>query len=71
VADAFVDEVRRQIWHPFAEEGMPEEEWGRVLLAVQTLLPVAGQAVLAIFRTELGAAISDALGEELNLIDDA
>jgi hypothetical protein len=38
---------------------------------VQTLLPVAGQAVLAIFRTELGAAISDALGEELNLIDDA
>ena len=71
VADAFVDEVRRQIWHPFAEEGMPEEEWGRVLLAVQTLLPVAGQAVLAIFRTELGASISDALGEELNLIDDA
>lgn len=69
VADAFVDEVRSQIWHPFAEEGMPEDEWGRVLLAVQTLLPVAGQAVLAIFRNELASAITDALGEELNQLD--
>jgi DNA-binding transcriptional MerR regulator len=68
VADAFVTEVRSQIWHPFAEEGMPEEGWADVLEAVQTLMPVAGQAVLAIFRNELAAAIKDALGEELNLV---
>jgi DNA-binding transcriptional MerR regulator len=71
VADAFVNEVRSQIWHPFATDGMPEEEWSAVLLAVQGLLPVTGQAVLAIFRNQLAAAIGDALGEELNLIDES
>ena len=66
IARAFVSLVRDQIWHPFAEAGMPEEEWARVLLAVETLVPVAGQAVVTVFQRELGMAIRDALGEELN-----
>src|SRR5918996_729506 len=65
IAGAFVSRVRDQIWHPFAEAGLPEDEWARVLLAVETLVPVAGQAVVTVFQRELGTAIREALGEEL------
>jgi DNA-binding transcriptional MerR regulator len=66
IAQAFVSRVREQIWHPFAEAGMPEAEWARVMFAIQTLVPVAGQAVVTVFQRELAAAIRDALGEELS-----
>jgi hypothetical protein len=36
-----------------------------MLQRIETILPVASQAVLAIFRDELNAVIEDALGEEL------
>lgn len=65
VARAFVSRVREQIWRPFAESGMPEEEWTRVMFAIETLVPVAGQAVMTVFQRELAMAIREALGEEL------
>lgn len=65
VAQAFVERVRQQIWRPFAESGMPEEEWTRVMFAIETLVPVAGQAVMTVFQRELATAIREALGEEL------
>ena len=66
VAHEFVERVRQQIWRPFAESGMPDEEWGRVMAAIETLVPVAGQAVMTVFQRELATAIRDALGEELD-----
>ncbi|MDQ4084188.1 MAG: MerR family transcriptional regulator, partial [Actinomycetota bacterium] len=48
IAQRFVDEFREQIWHPFAEAGMPEEEWPEVLQRIKAVLPVAGQSVLAV-----------------------
>ncbi|MGH3495939.1 MAG: MerR family transcriptional regulator [Nocardioidaceae bacterium] len=65
LARAFVHEVRTQVWHPFIEAGMPEEDWPRVLSVVQSLLPVASQATLAVFRNEMSAAVHDAMGQEL------
>jgi DNA-binding transcriptional MerR regulator len=65
VAQRFVDEVRTQLWKPFAEAGLPEEGWPVMLGQIESLLPVASQAVLAIFRDELNKSIDAALGEEL------
>lgn len=65
IAQRFVDEVRGQLWAPFADAGFPEEQWPDMLERIETILPVASQAVLAIFRDELNAVIEDALGEEL------
>ncbi|MDQ4085022.1 MAG: MerR family transcriptional regulator [Actinomycetota bacterium] len=70
VAQRFVDEFREQIWHPFAEAGMPEEEWPEVLQRIKAVLPVAGQSVLAVFRDQLTAVIDEALGEELQALAD-
>jgi DNA-binding transcriptional MerR regulator len=65
VAQRFVDEVRSQIWAPFAAAGMPEDQWPEMLRTIETILPVASQAVLAVFRDELNTAIDTAMGEEL------
>ena len=65
IAREFVSRVREQIWRPFAEAGMPEDEWARVLRAIEALVPVAGQAVVTVFQQELASAIREALGAEL------
>ena len=65
IAQRFVDEFREQIWHPFAEAGMPDEEWPEVLQRIKAVLPVAGQSVLAVFRDQLTEVIDEALGEEI------
>lgn len=65
VADEFVGEVREQIWQPFVERGMPDDQWDSILRVITTLMPVAGQAVLSVFRRELSVAITEAMGDEL------
>jgi DNA-binding transcriptional MerR regulator len=65
IAQRFVDEFREQIWHPFAEAGMPDEQWPEVLQRIKAVLPVAGQSVLAVFRDQLTEVIDEALGEEI------
>jgi DNA-binding transcriptional MerR regulator len=70
IAQHFVDQFREQIWHPFAEAGMPEEEWPEVLQQIRAVLPVAGQSVLAVFRDQLTSVIDEALGQELEALAD-
>lgn len=65
IAQRFVDEFRAQMWKPFVDAGLPEERWPAMLDSIRTLLPVASQAVLAVFRDELNKVIEEALGEEL------
>ena len=70
IAQHFVDQFREQVWHPFAEAGMPEEEWPQILQRIRAILPVAGQSVLAVFRDQLATVIDEALGEELEALAD-
>jgi DNA-binding transcriptional MerR regulator len=71
IARRFVDEFRAQLWKPFADAGMPEDQWPVMLDSIRTLLPVASQAVLAVFRDELRTVIDEALGEELGGLADS
>jgi DNA-binding transcriptional MerR regulator len=65
IAQRFVDEFRSQMWNPFVDADLPEERWPEMLETIRALLPVASQAVLAVFRDELDRVIEEALGEEL------
>lgn len=65
IAQRFVDEFRAQLWKPFADAGLPEDRWPAMLDSIRNLLPVASQAVLAVFRDELNKVIEEALGEEI------
>jgi len=55
----FIDEV----WKPFVDAGMPDEEWGQIAESMEAARPLAADAVLAVFRQtlndEVEAAFSD------------
>lgn len=69
VADAFVERVRVEIWQPFVDSGMTEQEWPRIIQVIETLLPVASQAVLGVFRGEIARAIDTAMGEQIEAFE--
>lgn len=66
IAEAFVSGVASEIFEPFREAGMPDEEWPRILQSIESLLPVASQVVLALFRRQLSEAIESEIGEQLS-----
>lgn len=66
LAGRFVGAARREIWQPFAERGMPDAEWDRLVDSFESIIPVAVQVVLAAFRGALTDAIESAMGEELS-----
>jgi DNA-binding transcriptional MerR regulator len=68
MSEHFVEAVRREVWRPFLERGMPEEEWPQLVGSIETIIPVAVQAVVASFRAQLTVAIETAMGEELSEI---
>ena len=53
-------------WRAFLEAGAPPEEFERVQATVARLQPVAAQAVLAAFRTEMAAAVGSAVETALS-----
>ncbi|MGH8939003.1 MAG: MerR family transcriptional regulator, partial [Actinomycetes bacterium] len=57
IADAFVSKVASEIFQPFLDAGLPEDEWPHILEAVESLLPVASQVTLGIFRSQLSESI--------------
>lgn len=50
VARAYVELFTEQIWEPFDKAGRPEEDWHKVLDALQALRPLASDALLAMFQ---------------------
>lgn len=65
IADAFVSGVASEIFQPFVDAGMPEDDWPRILESIESLLPVASQVTLSIFRSQLGEAIDGEIGQQL------
>ncbi|MBC7633629.1 MerR family transcriptional regulator [Aeromicrobium sp.] len=70
IADTFVRQVVTELVQPFVDAGYPEDDWPRVLGIIESLLPVASQVTLGIFRSELRDAIDVELGEQLNGLGD-
>lgn len=66
IADEFVTRAAAGIVQPFVEAGLPEDRWTEILDSIQTLLPVASQVTLSIFKHELGEAIDSEIGTFLN-----
>ncbi len=54
VARAYVDLFTEQIWEPFDRAGRPEEDWHKVLEALEALRPLASDALLAMFQITMG-----------------
>jgi DNA-binding transcriptional MerR regulator len=50
VAREFINLFVEDVWKPFAAAGMPEGQWGELAESVEHVRPLAGQALLAVFR---------------------
>ncbi len=70
IADAFVGRVSEEIFQPFLAAGMPEEQWPHLLQAIESLLPVASQVTLGIFRSQLSESIEREIGQQLGDLDE-
>ncbi len=66
IADEFVEKVASGIVQPFVDAGLPEEQWTGIFESIQTLLSVASQVTLSVFRHELGEAIDAEIGTFLD-----
>ena len=55
----FIDEV----WKPFVDAGMPDDEWGKIAEALEGARPLAAEAVLAVFRQTLSDEVEGAFSD--------
>lgn len=70
IADFLVTRVSQEILQPFIDEGLPEDRWQQVLESIESLLPIASQVVLSLFRTQLREAIEAEVGDKLEALAD-
>jgi DNA-binding transcriptional MerR regulator len=55
----FIDEV----WKPFADAGMPDDQWERIAASMEAARPLAADAVLAVFRQTLNDEVEHAFAD--------
>jgi DNA-binding transcriptional MerR regulator len=63
VSAAFVTLFMREVWEPFQAAGMPTERWPEIDATIERLLPLATEALVAIFGQRMGAQIDAAFGQ--------
>jgi DNA-binding transcriptional MerR regulator len=66
IARTYVQMFVDTTWRAFVEAGAPTEELAKVQATVARLQPVAAQALLAAFRTEMAAAVESAVETALS-----
>ena len=59
-ASTYIDLFVKEIWEPFDRAGRPEEDWPKVLDALERLRPLAADAVVAMFQITMGEATEKA-----------
>jgi DNA-binding transcriptional MerR regulator len=65
VSRAYVDLFTEQIWGPFDKAGRPDEDWHKVLEALEALRPLASDALLAMFQITMGEETEKAAEQTL------
>jgi DNA-binding transcriptional MerR regulator len=65
ISRAFVKLFLRELWEPFEQAGQPEERWDETIAAIDSLRPIASEALLAIFKQRMNAQVERAFGKVL------
>jgi DNA-binding transcriptional MerR regulator len=53
----------RELWQPFDEAGQPDEGWDELIEGVDSLRPLASEALLALFKLRMTAQLEQAFGK--------
>jgi len=65
VAEEFVRLFLRDVWRPFVEAGMPQEQLPEVRKSLERLRGVAWEVIRPTFQTAMTAEVEEAFGKEL------
>ena len=60
VSKRFVTLFLEDVWQPFADAGRPDERWSEVAESMDRLRPLAGEALLTVYRRTLGDEVERA-----------
>src|ERR1035441_5699768 len=63
ISRGFTKLFLRELWEPFDEAGQPDEGWDELIEAVDSLRPLASEALLALFKLRMTAQLEDAFGK--------
>jgi DNA-binding transcriptional MerR regulator len=53
----------RELWEPFDEAGQPDEGWDELIEGVDSLRPLASEALLALFKLRMTSQLESAFGK--------
>jgi DNA-binding transcriptional MerR regulator len=63
ISRAFAKLFLRELWKPFDEAGQPDEGWDELIQGVDSLRPLASEALLAVFKLRMSTQLEDAFGK--------
>lgn len=62
IARAFTKLFLQELWEPFDQAGQPQERWDELIEAVDSLRPLASEALLALFKQRMTTQLEAAFG---------
>jgi DNA-binding transcriptional MerR regulator len=65
ISRGFTKLFLRELWEPFEQAGQPDERWDELIGAVNSLRPLASEALLALFKQSMTSQLEDAFGKVL------
>jgi len=63
ISRAFTRLFIRELWEPFEQAGRPAERWEELTDAVNSLRPLASEALLALFKQRMTSQLEEAFGK--------
>ncbi len=63
VSRRFIKLFLDDVWKPFADAGMPEEEWPRIAEAMERTRPLAAHALLGVFRQTMSREVDSTFAD--------
>ncbi|HWD11360.1 MAG TPA: MerR family transcriptional regulator [Solirubrobacteraceae bacterium] len=63
IARAFTKLFLEELWEPFEQAGQPEERWEELIEGVDSLRPLASEALLALFKQRMARQLETAFGK--------
>jgi DNA-binding transcriptional MerR regulator len=63
ISRAFTRLYLRELWEPFERSGQPDERWEELTDAVNSLRPLASEALLALFKQRMTTQLEDTFGK--------
>ncbi len=63
ISRAFTRLYLKELWEPFQRAGQPDDQWDEVIDAVDTLRPLASEALLALFKQSMTTQLEDTFGK--------